>query len=68
MKDLINLLGYSDFILKENIENWTIGYNHKAKKNSPNKFSTIKLEQVELDLLPDYIQDNSEKYKSWITK
>lgn len=54
--------------IKQNIENWTIDYDHNAKKNSPDKFSTIKLEEVELDVLPDYIQNNSKKYKNWITK
>ena len=54
--------------IRQNIENWTIDYDHNAKKNSPDKFSTIKLEEVELDLLPDYIQNNSNKYKNWITK
>ena len=54
--------------IKQNIKNWTIDYDHTAKKDSPQKFSTIKLEEVELNLLPEYIQKNHEKFKNWVTK
>ena len=54
--------------VRQNIENWTIDYDHLAKKNSPEKFNSVKLEKIELDSLPEFIQDNQDKYIEWIIK
>tara|TARA_B110000971_G_scaffold192110_1_gene204178 strand:- start:23 stop:901 length:879 start_codon:yes stop_codon:yes gene_type:complete len=61
-------LGLSMDRVKYNIENRSIDYDHKAKKDSPQKFTETKLQEVELELLPHYIQNNIEKYKDWIAK
>ncbi len=61
-------LGLSIDRVKYNIENRSIDYDHKAKKDSPQKFTETKLQEVDLELLPDYIQNNIEKYKDWIAK
>tara|TARA_B100000989_G_scaffold288033_1_gene258322 strand:- start:1475 stop:2353 length:879 start_codon:yes stop_codon:yes gene_type:complete len=54
--------------VRQNIENWTIDYDHLAKKNSLEKFNKVKLEKIELDSLPKFIQDNRKKYDEWIIK
>ena len=54
--------------IRQNIENWTIDYDHLAKKESQEKFKTVKLEKIELNSLPKFIQDNREKYNEWIIK
>ena len=54
--------------VRQNIENWTIDYDHLAKKESQKKFKTVKLERIELDVLPKFIQDNRQKYIEWIIK
>ena len=54
--------------VRQNIENWTIDYDHLAKKESEQKFRTVKLERIELDILPKFIQDNRMKYNEWIIK
>ena len=54
--------------VRQNIENWTIDYDHLAKKESQEKFKKVKLERIELDILPKFIQDNREKYIEWIIK
>ena len=54
--------------VRQNIENWTIDYDHLANKESQEKFKTVKLEKIELDTLPKFIQDNREKYIEWIIK
>ena len=59
-------LGFTKRKIIENLKNRTIDYNHSAKKNSSNRFQSTKLEKVNIDLLPDYILDNLEKYKDWI--
>ena len=59
-------LGFTKRKITENLKNRTIDYNHSAKKNSSNRFQSTKLEKVNIDLLPDYILNNLEKYKDWI--
>lgn len=59
-------LGFTKRKIIENLKNRTIDYNHSAKKNSSNRFQSTKLEKVNIDLLPDYILNNLEKYKNWI--
>ena len=53
--------------LKKNIEDKTVFYNHLADKTAANKHSSqIKLEKINLELLPSYIGNNLETYKDWI--
>tara|TARA_B110000008_G_C16881226_1_gene528980 strand:+ start:222 stop:1118 length:897 start_codon:yes stop_codon:yes gene_type:complete len=58
--------GYSIDRIKENLKNKSIDYNHKAKKNSSDRFNSTKLEKTKLDILPNYLLKNIEFYKDWI--
>ena len=60
------LQGYSKETIKSNLLNKTINYNHKAKKNSPERFQQTKLSKIKLDILPSYLLDNLEEYSQWI--
>ena len=44
----------------------TIDYNHSAKKNSPDRFKSTKLEKIDMNILPDYILKNINSYQDWI--
>ena len=59
------LRNYSINRIRENLINKTIDYNHKAKKNSSNRFMPTKLEKTNLKILPLYLRDNYEKYSNW---
>ena len=52
--------------IKEHLKNKTVGYNHQAKKDSKDRFNSIKLIKVDKTNLPEFIQKNIEKYTSWI--
>ena len=54
--------------IKENIKNRSIDYNHKAKKNSVDRFNPTKLQLADLEILPNYLKNNFEKYKNWFDK
>ena len=58
--------GFSTNRIKENLKNKSIDYNHKAKKDSLDRFNSTKLEKIELDNLPSYLLDNLKKYEDWI--
>jgi len=60
------LQGYSKETIKSNLLNRTINYNHKAKKNSSERFQQTKLSKIKLDILPSYLLDNLEEYSQWI--
>ena len=60
------LQGYSKENIKSNLLNKTISYNHKAKKNSSERFQQTKLSKIKLDILPSYLLDNLEEYSQWI--
>ena len=60
------LQGYSKETIKSNLLNKTINYNHKAKKNSSERFQETKLSKIKLDILPSYLLDNLEEYSQWI--
>ena len=60
------LQGYSKETIKSNLLNKTINYNHKAKKNSSERFQHTKLSKIKLDILPSYLLDNLEEYSQWI--
>ncbi len=57
--------GYSIDRIKNNIKNKSIDFNHYAKKDSSNKFNSTKLELTNLDVLPNYIRNNFEKFQTW---
>ena len=61
-----SLQGYSKEMIKYNLLNKTIGYNHKAKKNSSERFQQTKLTKIKLDSLPGYLLNNLEEYRQWI--
>ena len=60
------LQGHSIEKIKENLKNKSIDYNHKAKKNSSDRFNSTKLQKVNLDILPNYLKKNINTYKDWI--
>ena len=57
--------GYTIERIKENIKNKSIDYNHEAKQDSVDRFSSSKLQKINKELLPSYIKKNFEKYKMW---
>ena len=57
--------GYSKNRIRDNLNNKTIDYNHNAKKDSLERFSSTKLENIETSILPKYLQENRLKYKDW---
>ena len=61
-------LGISKDRIKYSIENRSINYDHNAKKDSPQRFNETKLQEVDIKILPDYIQANIDQYKDWIAK
>ena len=53
--------------LKNNIKNKTVFYDHFADKSSLDKHNaTIKLDNLDLNQLPSYINKNLNLYKKWI--
>ena len=58
-------LGHSVNKIKDNLKNRTIDYDHGAKKNSPTRFNSTKLEKIDLIKLPEFIQVNKNNYKEW---
>ena len=61
-----SFVGHSLERIRENIKNRVIDYNHLAKKNSPDRFNSTKLEKIETDVLPKAISNNLNKYKDWL--
>ena len=57
--------GYTIDRIKENIKNRSIDYNHEAKQDSANRFSSSKLQRIDTEILPNYIKKNIEKYRNW---
>ena len=52
--------------IKQNIKNRSIDYNHNAKQDSSDRFSPTKLQIADIDLLPNYLKKNLDKYKEWL--
>ena len=53
--------------LKNNIENKTVFYDHLTDKSNLNKHNAkIKLDNLDLNQLPSYINENINLYKKWI--
>ena len=57
--------GFTIERIMNNIKNKSIDYNHKAKQNSSNRFTSSKLETANTEILPNYINENIDKYKNW---
>ena len=58
--------GFTKNRIIENLTKKTIDYNHSAKKNSPDRFKSTKLEKIDMNILPDYILKNINYYQDWI--
>ena len=52
--------------IKYNIKNRSIDYNHNAKQDSSGRFSSTKLQVIDIDILPNYLKKNLDKYKEWL--
>ena len=50
--------GFTKNRIIENLTKKTIDYNHSAKKNSPDRFKSTKLEKIDMNILPYYILKN----------
>ena len=59
------LQGFDIDRIKENIKNRSIDYNHNAKQDSLDRFSPTKLQVADIDILPNYLKKNLDKYKEW---
>ena len=52
--------------LKKKIDDGVVFYNHFLDQADQNKWNyDYKLKKINIDLLPKYLQDNSEKFKDW---
>ena len=52
--------------LKKKIDEGVVFYNHFSDQTDQNKWNyDYKLKKINIDLLPKYLQDNSEKFKEW---
>ena len=58
--------GFTKNRIIENLTKKTIDYNHSAKKSSPDRFKSTKLEKIDMKILPDYILKNINYYQDWI--
>ena len=53
--------------IKQKIENKEVFYDHLADKESTNRWNdNYKLRKIDLNNLPKYLVENSEKFKKWI--
>jgi len=59
------LQGHNIERIKQNIKNRSIDYNHNAKQDSSDRFSSSKLQLADNEILPNYLKKNLEKYKEW---
>jgi len=49
------------------MEEKKVFYNHFADKGSPNKWNyDYELKKADLEILPNYLKNNKEKYKNWL--
>ena len=52
--------------LRKKIDDGVVFYNHFSDQTDQNKWNyDYKLKKINIDLLPKYLQDNSEKFKEW---
>ena len=53
--------------LRKKIDEGVVFYNHFSDQTDQNKWNyDYKLKKINIDLLPKYLQDNSEKFKEWL--
>ena len=52
--------------IRQNIKNRSIDYNHNAKQDSSDRFSPSKLQIADINVLPNYLKNNLDKYKEWL--
>ena len=60
------LQGHNIDRIKQNIKNKSIDYNHNAKQDSSDRFSPSKLQIADINVLPNYLKNNLDKYKEWL--
>ena len=64
--DEFRLSGITIDKIKDKIAKREMFYDHFADKSSTNKWeSDYKLQNIDLDLLPEYLINNKNKYKDW---
>ena len=54
--------------IKNFVENQIVPYGHNLDKKKSKWLEKILLEKVTINLLPNYLVSNLEKYKEWIAK
>jgi len=54
-------------IIKDNILRKVVPYNYEVDKSSNQRFNETKLDNIDLNYLPKYINNNIEKYKEWFS-
>ena len=64
--DEFELSGLTVEDLRKKIDDDVVFYNHFSDQTDRNKWNyDYKLKKINIDLLPKYLQDNSEKFKEW---
>ena len=58
--------GLSAEDIKKIISEKKVFYNHFADKREDKLNASIKLEKEKIDLLPEYIKENIDRFKDWI--
>jgi len=53
--------------IKDNILRKVVPYNYEVDKSSNQRFNETKLDNIDLNYLPKYINSNIEKYKEWFS-
>ena len=53
--------------IKDNILRKVVPYNYEVDKSSNQRFNETKLDNIDLNYLPKYINNNIEKYKEWFS-
>jgi beta-1,4-mannosyl-glycoprotein beta-1,4-N-acetylglucosaminyltransferase len=53
--------------IKDNILRKVVPYNYEVDKSSNQRFNETKLDNINLNYLPKYINNNIEKYKEWFS-
>ena len=55
-------------IIKKQIADAEVNYNHSADKTANDKYSfSYKLKKINTEILPEYLSLNSTKYKKWFS-
>ncbi len=54
--------------IESNVKRQIVPYNHKAKKDSVDRYKTTRLDKVNTNVLPQYLSNNLDKFDDWIAK